>query len=172
VNTVGQKGGNGAYSLASDSARITMIPVNDAPTLTATGPVLPSVSRSASAASIDGVLVSSLLGGVKDPDGVGKGIAVFSLSGKIHGSWQFSLNDGATWTPIGDPSESAARLLAPSNKIRFVPNVNYGVTVKLYFRAWDQTDNLTPGSIASTVNKKGGSNPYSIGTDAATLLVT
>src|SRR5438132_977124 len=60
---------------------------------------------------------------ITDPDASAlKGIAVIGLTQTSNGAWQFSTNNGANWTALGSPSDTAARVLVPANKVRFVPN--------------------------------------------------
>jgi hypothetical protein len=147
-------------------------PRNDAPTVSPANPSLGSIAEDSIAADINGELVSSVFGGISDADGNGaKGIAVFSLSGNDNGNWQYSLDDGATWMAMGDPTNAAARLFGATNKVRFLPNPNFSGTAKLFFLAWDQSDGLAEGSTASTIGLQGGTSPYSSANDIATLTV-
>jgi len=174
VDVTGQKGGSGAYSVLSKSVVLTVTPVNDAPVLnTSVAVSLGSVAEDTPATSIAGALVSSILGGVSDVDaGALQGIAVINLTEKVKGTWQFSLDDGASWTSFGTPSETAARLLLPENRVRFVPSANYNGTPQLQFRAWDRTNGLAAGNVADTTGQKGGTGAYSAVSKSAALTVT
>jgi hypothetical protein len=91
-----------------------------------------------------GTLVSDLIAGwVADGDpGAVTGIAVVGVD-NTNGTWEFSLDGGATWTAFGAPDVTAARLLAADANtfVRFVPNADWNGTVAngITFHAWDQT---------------------------------
>src|SRR5262249_61297451 len=102
-----------------------------------------------------GDLVSAIIasaGGdrITDPEaGAVEGIAVVAVNNS-NGSWEFSTDGGAHWTPFGSPSASAARLLAAdgNTRVHFVPNPNVTGTVSdgITFRAWDQTSGVNGGT--------------------------
>ncbi|MCP4700900.1 MAG: hypothetical protein GY862_29205, partial [Gammaproteobacteria bacterium] len=125
-----------------------------------------------------------------------EGIAVTAAETTGNGIWEYKLDDGADWTNLGTPTESSARLLAADDTTRvrfFVPNnVTDFNTAKLLvenkplpsisFRAWDQTNACTfpnaepPPSCkfnggTDGVGVNGGSTPYSIATEIATITV-
>jgi hypothetical protein len=101
-----------------------------------------------------------------------KGIAVTGLTEKLQGTWQFSTDGGATWVALGSPSDTAARVLVQSNRVRFVPAPNYSGTPQLFFRAWDQTNHLDAGTVADTTGQRGGSGAFSTASTSASLTVT
>ncbi|HJT31131.1 MAG TPA: DUF4214 domain-containing protein [Pirellulales bacterium] len=112
--------------------------------------------------------------------GAKEGIAVTSVSSG-NGTWQYSLDGGASWTSISPTSLStASALLLPGASgasagalVRFLPNQNFTGTVQMTFYAWDQTDGAAAGSHAnlSTPGATGGATAYSTGTATATLNV-
>lgn len=171
LNVTGNNaGGSKSVSTAVENASLTITPVNDAPVLnTAANPTLPSVAKNATNPA--GTLVSSLLAGaVSDADsGALRGIAVTAAS-DFNGTWQFSTNGGATWQSLGQPTGSAARLLAGWVRIRFVPKPNFVGTVKLYYHAWDQTQGTNGGTL-NTSGNTGGSKSLSTGLESALLTV-
>jgi hypothetical protein len=174
ASTSGETGGEGAYSTNSKYALLTVSPVNDAPVLnTGVGVTLGSIAEDTPASGNPGKLVSNLLGGVTDVDaGALKGIAVVNLTEKAKGTWEYSLNGGTSWLPLGNPSDAAARLLLPTNRVRFRPGLNYNGSPQLVFRAWDRSNALAAGAVASTVGQTGGAGAYSAATKAAKLTVT
>ncbi|MCY2932498.1 MAG: Ig-like domain-containing protein, partial [Planctomycetota bacterium] len=125
------------------------------------------------AAGNTGTLVSALISGqVTDADaGDGAGIAV-TAADNTHGAWQYTTDGGSTWTALGSPSASAARLLAAdaSTRIRFVPAANWhgAVPAGISFRAWDRTSGAA-GSTAD-VSANGGLTAYS--SDPASVGIT
>jgi hypothetical protein len=162
--------GDGGQSNAPTES-VAVVPVNDAPVLNnALNPALAAIAEDATNPA--STLVSALLSGaVSDADANAlRGIAVTGAASSV-GSWQFSLNGGATWLPIGTPSESAATLLPGWARIRLVPKIDFNGTIKLYYRAWDQTEG-SPGGTANLVGHIGGSTAFSIEWESAPLIVT
>jgi hypothetical protein len=147
-------------------------PVNHAPKLNSSlNPALPTIAEDATNHS--GTLVSSLLNGASDVEGdaaIG-GMAVVSAQGS--GTWQFSFDGGGTWQVLGAAKETAARLLPAhvGSRVRFVPNANFNGTVKLWYRAWDQTQGIAGGTFNLT-NQLGGSTAFSTDRENALLTVT
>jgi autotransporter-associated beta strand protein len=142
---------------------------NAAPTLTATTVSLPPVPTSTTNPA--GALVSSLLGvAFNDPNPLAsRGIAVTAAaSGSAVGSWQYSIDAGGTWQPLGSVSEGTARLLRGEDLVRFVPSSGSAAgSASILYRAWDQTSGVA-GSTASTTTN-GGSSAFSTGIATATV---
>jgi VCBS repeat-containing protein len=123
-----------------------------------------------------GTLVADLIasaGGnrITDQDaGAVEGIAIIAAN-TANGSWQYSLDGGATWQALGAVSSGSARLLAANARIRFVPNLLYSGTIAnaLTFRAWDQTSGTNGGLADTTVN--GGSSAFSTAIETASIRV-
>jgi acetyl esterase/lipase len=157
----------GSEDLPQVSASV--VPINDAPVLDAAlNPTFNAVAKNATDPS--GSRVSRLLIGVSDVDlGAKKGIAITAAS-DMYGTWQFSLNGGGTWTNVGVTSESAARLVPGFAQIRFFPKTNFSGQVKLYYRAWDQTEG-NPGELFDLRSKLGGTHAFSLVSDSAALTV-
>ena len=118
-----------------------------------------------------GDLVATLISGqISDVDaGAVNGIAVTSLTSGT-GTWQYSTDNGSTWTAVGSVSDSAALLLRSSDKLRFVPNGQNTTTGSVTFRAWDQTSG-TAGTTAD-VSTNGGTTAYSSATATSNITVT
>lgn len=145
--------------------------INDAPLLDASlNPALTAIPEDVKTPK--STLVSSLLvGAVTDVDaGALRGIAVTTAS-SFNGTWQFSLNSGTTWQDMGSVSQTAARLLPGSARVRFIPKADFNGTVKLYYRAWDQT-NKQPGETMSVSGNTGGQRSLSTASESASLTVT
>ena len=69
------------------------------------------------------------------------------------GNWEFTTDNGTTWTPIGAVSDTNARLLAAdaNTRLRFVANPGaayYPVVPTVVFRAWNGAGS-TNGSLAN-----------------------
>jgi hypothetical protein len=164
-------GGSTAFSSGTAQAAIIVSSVNDAPVLTPTAPTLTGLTDSD--VNNVGQAVSSFLGGVSDVDnGALTGIAITGLNAG-NGTWQFSVNGGASWQNVGAVSFSSALLLRSSDRVRFVPDGIKGTSASITYRAWDQTD-ITAGLQGTKANASGagGSTPYSIGSDTASITVT
>ena len=83
-----------------------------------------------------------------------KAIAVTDRAVVSAGTWQYSLNDGATWTAFssGLNISSQVILLSGTHRIRFNPATNYtGNSSSLPFVAWDGTG-ATSGTLLTTVS--------------------
>lgn len=147
-------------------------PPNRAPVLNPLPqPSLPTIVEDT--ASPSGIRVRDLIKGtVTDADDESlKGIAVTWASGASHGEWQFSLNGGATWAAVGTPTEPAARLIPGYAFVRYVPQTDFNGTVRLYYRAWDQTEG-TVGTLFNHKSNHGGTHACSTGYSSATSTVT
>lgn len=156
---------------------VVVTPVNDAPTFNTTGtPSLPTINEDA--VDNSGVLVTNLISSglsdpISDPDQASvEGLAVVAAN-TTNGVWEYSLDNGASWLPLGAVSTTSGRLLAAdaSTRVRFVPNTNYfgSIASALTFVAWDQTSG-TNGSTAS-VTPAGGTSAFSTAQETASITV-
>ncbi|MFW3898427.1 DUF4347 domain-containing protein [Pseudomonas bharatica] len=164
-------GGSSAFSTGTAQANLTVTAVNDAPVMNPVSPSLSPLTDTSTASAGD--LVSSLTGGITDVDtGAVKGIAITGLTA-TYGKWQFSTNGGTTWTDVGIVSNTAALILRPTDRVRFVPDGIHGETATITYKAWDQT-NGTAGFQGAKINTStsGGTSAYSTATDTATVTVT
>ena len=108
---------------------------------------------------------------ITDPDDDSlEGIAVIGVEAD-NGIWQFSVDAGTSWSDLTPVSESAATLLDPSARIRFIPNQDFFGTASTYFRAWDQTSGKN-GSTGIDTTDNGGSSAFSLSTGIVTIEVT
>ena len=99
-----------------------------------------------------------------------QGIAITAAS-DYHGKWQYSTNDGVKWTSMKQPTDSAELLLPGYAKVRFIPNTSFHGTVRLWYRAWDQTSGNIGGTLPSAGNQ-GGSKSLSTAWKSAALTVS
>ena len=121
----------------------------------------------------DGDLIQDILEGViLDIDGPEQGIAIIDTGDPTKGGWQYSTNNGQTWTDVGTVDETQALLLAADNftKLRFVPINSFYGTAQLTFRAWDQSDN-SPATTKVNVTTNGRGTAFSADTDDALINV-
>jgi hypothetical protein len=131
-------GGSGPWSQDAVPLGVTVVGVNRAPTLDGAND-LPDIDEGA--ATTSGQTVTALLAGhAADADGDSLGIAVTGVDNS-HGTWQYSLDGGATWTDFGTPTPDTATLLGATARVRFVPDANWNGEVAdgLRLRAWDGT---------------------------------
>src|SRR4029079_546551 len=101
--------------------------------------------------------------------GAVNGIAVTGLTSGT-GTWQYSTDNGSTWTAVGSVSDSSALLLRSSDKLRFVPDGQNATSGSVTFRAWDQTSG-SAGAKAD-VSANGGTTAYSTATATSNITVT
>ena len=168
-------GGTTAFSSATETASIQVIPVNDAPVLDNSSDLVFTAVNEDTAApagnTVSSLLASGAITPISDIDaGAQQGIAVTAVD-NANGAWEFSTNGGSTWTPFGTASEAAARLLTPASRIRFVPAANYNglIDPAITLRAWDQTTGSNGGTADASVN--GGTTPFSVATETASITV-
>ncbi len=119
----------------------------------------------------DGELVSALISGQVSDDDAGalSGIAITETVAGT-GSWEYSLDDGATWLDVVVAS-NASLLLRSTDRVRFVPDAANGGSVSITFRAWDQTAG-TAGATMDTSTSNGGSTSVSSATATSNLTVS
>ncbi|MEM7315062.1 MAG: Ig-like domain-containing protein, partial [Planctomycetota bacterium] len=151
------------------TVQIDVTPVNDAPILDSSttldvGEFLTGFSNSVGVAVGD-ALVSHPTDFITDIDsGAVEGIAVHSVDDS-NGTWQFSTDDGATWTSFSDAGVSATAdysqglLLSESSRIRFISNEGFNGAAQIEVRAWDRSTGAA-GEIADT-SVTGGETAFS-----------
>ncbi len=166
--TLGTNGGTGdvkfngrytPYSSRSGTVGIKVEPVNHAPRLLVTNVVLTTITEGQR--NNPGDVVSNLLHkAVMDADGDACGMAVLQIPNSP-GAWQYSLDDGRTWTTMSTWRLNYARLLGPSALVRFVPDPGYSgeVTAGFQFAAWDQSSGVSGG--IALASRTGGQTAYS-----------
>ncbi|WP_435674005.1 beta strand repeat-containing protein [Pseudomonas denitrificans (nom. rej.)] len=165
-------GGSTAFSTGIAQATISVSSVNDAPVLSPSSPVLNTLTDGD--VNNVGQAVSSLITGqVSDVDtGAVQGIAITGLSSGVGGTWQFSLDSGASWQDVGTVSTASALLLRSSDRVRFVPDGVHGTTASFTFKAWDQSG-ITAGQqgFKLDASSSGGTTPFSLVSDTASVTV-
>jgi hypothetical protein len=179
--TVGSKlriaPGSTAFSVAVATAQL---PVTDTPPADNTAPALDpawqpiTTSVVEDSASRGDTVASWLAASVADPDPHAlSGIAVTGLTGTGNGTWQYSLNGGATWQAIGPTSLANALLLRDTNRIRFLPTRGFAGSATITYHAWDRTHGSVGGRANLSVpDATGGASPFSTDTQTATVTVT
>ena len=148
--------------------------VNDAPVLDNSGSMtLTSITEDAinnSGNTVADIIASATGDRITDVDpSTVEGIAITSLASG-NGSWQYSLNGGSTWLPVGTVAGDSALLLRDSDLVRFVPNGLNGTTASFTFRAWDQTSGTAGDKADASVN--GTTTAFSTATEVASINVS
>ncbi|WP_162937751.1 cadherin-like domain-containing protein [Indioceanicola profundi] len=165
---------NGAQQPDVSAARtIAVTPVNDAPVSTGNA-ALAGINEGV--LNSTGTLVSNLLAGagISDPDGTPAGSLGIIITGTdgSQGTWEYSLDGGATWSNIGPRTAATAlALLGDSdNRIRFVPaDPDFSGDATFSFRAWDGPQTGQADGDTLDASATGGSTAF--GTDERTASI-
>ncbi|MGL4409401.1 MAG: putative Ig domain-containing protein, partial [Zoogloea sp.] len=152
----------------SASTTVAITAINDAPILQA-GSDLHSITEDVT--NNPGQTVASFATGISDPDGsnLAFGIAIEGLASG-NGRWQYSRDNGQTWSDVGAVSSSNALLLLSTDRVRFVPNTETGTQASLSYRAWDTSSGQAGSKVSTTVT--GGTSAFSTALQTAHLQVT
>jgi hypothetical protein len=167
AGTVGDSLAIHGTAFSKDSNVVTAAVGDSPPTLNDTNPTLPAIKSSAKPGT--GALISSLLGTalVDSPKSL-RGIAVVGVDDS-NGTWQYSLGSNA-WIDFGAVSGTSAVLLDDTDRVRFVPETGFAVTVAgLQYKAWDRTAGQTGDRGVDTT---GPLNSFSTFVETASILVT
>ena len=163
------------HSATSNIATVTVTVngVNDAPVLDNSGEMtLTDIAEddfNSAGDTIQSVLSSGGGDRITDLDtGAMEGIAVVGID-DTNGTWQYSTDGGGNWSDFGSPSESNARLLDPSSRVRFVPNADFDGGSSINFGAWDQSSGAN-GAIVD-VSTNGGTTAFSAAQETASITV-
>ena len=156
------------------SFTVTVNEVNQAPVLNAdAAPFLTKVGQLDQEPAGNTVAEIVANGSITDVDNAPvEAIAVIGVD-NTNGNWQYNLGNG--WTNFSARTGQnvdltvTARLLGPSDQIRFVPNSSYNGTATFSFRAWDQTAG-SAGAVANT-SSSGGNTAFSSASDTAAIVV-
>ncbi|PHV61736.1 cadherin-like domain-containing protein [Cyanobacterium aponinum] len=179
-------GGTTAFSSATDTIRINIAPVNDAPTRTSATTNLTSIledNTNPVGATVDSLFNPTFSdvrdnqivnGGSSPNDFAGIAITNNNANASTQGVWQYSSNGGTSWTPLPSVSSGSAFVLAPTDLLRFVPVANYhGTPGSLITRLIDTSSGaVTSGTTVNVSNDtslSGVTTPYSNSGNAVTL---
>jgi hypothetical protein len=166
-------GGSSAFSDVANTASITVTAVNDAPVFAAdTTLSMGAIGEDLPAAAVAGQKVSALLGDyLSDVDaGSSLGVAITGKTAVGNGTWEYSTNNGSTWTAIGGVSAGSALLLSGTDMVRFVPDGIMSGTATLTVRGWDQSTGVHGDTADTTSN--GGTTRFSSDAKDISLVVT
>ncbi|WP_229738472.1 beta strand repeat-containing protein, partial [Parapedobacter pyrenivorans] len=164
---------------ADGTISVTVTAVNDAPVINpAVTLALDAIDEDAGSpvnGVVSGTLVSTLVGGISDPDTDAlQGIAIVAADA-ANGSWWFSTDGGDSWSVLGTPAATTARLLAAdaAARIHFQPGANWNGTLAsaLTIRAWDRSAGSNGGQANIAVVGSGGTTPFSTAMVTVSLTV-
>ncbi len=146
-------------------------PLNNAPVLDNSGDTrLDPVDSTATENS--GTLVSQLIENiVTDVDNDPLGIAVVAVDNN-NGTWEYTIDNGTTWTAFNTPTANTARLLTANAAVRFIPSTDFSsgtVDQGITFRGWDATTGVN-GDVADT-SENGGNSAFSSEVETASVKV-
>lgn len=164
-------GGSTAYSTGTMQATLSVASVNDAPVLTPTAPSLNGLTDS-DTNNVGQAVSSFASGATTDVDsGAVRGIAITGLNAGL-GTWQYSLNGGASWQDVGSVSSASALLLRSSDRVRFIPDGVNATSADLTYRAWDQSGaSAGQQGTKADASATGGSTPFSTASDTLSVTV-
>ena len=165
-------GGTTAFSIATETATVTITAVNDAPVLDTSGsPTLTTITENDTGNAGDTVAAIVLSAGpdeITDVDiGAVEGIAVTGLTSG-NGSWEYNIGSG--WVVVGAVADNSALLLRATDSLRFVPDTLNADSATLSYRAWDQYTGTEGTKVDATTN--GGTTAFSTATETASITVT
>ena len=126
-------------------------------------------AKSGSRRPNSGQLVSTFLNATDADTSALRGVALTGLTSG-NGTWQYSINNRASWISVGSVSEASALLLRSTDYIRFIPNGSNGTTADISYHAWDQTSGAAGTRVNATAN--GGETAFSTATATASILVS
>lgn len=142
----------------TDNRTVQVSAVNDAPVMATSQNSYALLGNGGEVAEI---LVSDLVNGfVSDVDlgALPAGIAVTDLDGSL--DWSYSRDGGNSWTAFGTVSDGEARLLLPTDLIRYNPANPVGGSGTLGYVAWDRTSGTAGGT--ADVSTRGQDTAFSL----------
>jgi hypothetical protein len=171
-NMTPMKISNTSYSTQANSGYVLMLARNNAPNFNGTDDYFVADNLTVNPDEFDGATIREVLKQMPDTYSdidmdTDFGVAITNVS-NTNGQWQYSTNNGQSWTDIFSASNEKALLLADDNqtRLRFKPNMDYmnGYPGDITFRIWDQyrgstgddNINLNDSSWVYTVSKNSG----------------
>ena len=147
---------------------------NDAPLLNNSG-TLHFTNITEDDVSNSGNSISEIFGATTLPDLITdietsdpEGMAVTGFANS-NGTWQYSIDAGASWIDAPTVSDTTALLLRTTDRLRYVPDGIRGESAQITFRAWDQSSG-TAGTLADA-SSNGGATAFSVSSETAEIIV-
>ena len=167
-------GSTSSFSTETDTATITVSPINDAPVFnTSYTPTMTDITEDVADASNTGTQIATMVadGSMNDADGTAVESIYVTTVDTVHGSWQYKVGAG-NWTTFDFNGSNAGKglLLASTDRVRFVPATDWSGSATLTFGAWDATSG-TAGTYAG-LSSTGSTSSFSTETDTATITVS
>ena len=162
---------DGSGASATATFQLSVDNVNDAPVVNvAASPMLTTIAANSVDPAGDSIADIIADGSITDPDG--GAVEAIALTGvdNSHGTWEFSLDDGGSWSAVGAVSDNAALLLDASARLRFIPDPGYAGSATFTFRAWDQTTGSN-GDSGVDVSINGSVTAFSLDADTGAIVV-
>ena len=140
-------------------------------------PSLSDIDEGDFASAGDSVAAMVVDGSITDEDGSPvESIAITNVD-NANGTWQYSIDNGGTWSNVDDGLLAVDHALlldgtltgASTQKLRFVPTLNFDGNATLTFRAWDQSTGTADTYANTTIN--GVATAFSTATDTASITV-
>ncbi|WP_320171226.1 DUF4347 domain-containing protein [Maridesulfovibrio sp.] len=164
----------GAGPQGTVSVNINVTTINNAPVLDDSGsPTLSAIDHltlSPAGNTVASLLTDGQTDFATDLDSSNLGIAVTGVN-DTGGKWQYSTDNGATWTVFGTVSDTSAVLLEATAKVRFLATPGQYGTQQITFRAWDRTSGSN-GDSGVDVSTNGGTSAFSTASDTAGVTVS
>ena len=165
---------NTYYQLSNVSINISLITVNDRPSVNCISTLLlPEINEDTPVSTNNGANISSTnIASVitdNDDDSSAIGIAVVSVTGD--GQWQYRLSGSPSFTNITGVSQSSVTLLSPDTIVRFLPSSHTHGSASFTFKAWDMSDGLSPGTTGVDSTASQADSSFSTGLCSAGLEV-
>ncbi|MBF0196305.1 MAG: tandem-95 repeat protein, partial [Planctomycetes bacterium] len=175
ILTLDDQGNSGSGIAGTDSLAIslTITPVNDAPGIDNSGSMrladIDEDETNSSGNTISDILDSAGGDRVTDIDvGASEGVALVDTDLTL-GQWQYSLNNGGSWTNTPSVSQTSALLLAADAKLRFIPSSGQNGSANITFHSWDRSDGYSSGTSGIDASSVGGTTAFSTGTETAII---
>lgn len=170
------------FSTARRVVTWTIVPVNDAPVLNASvRPFMESVledsvwERPSAGDSIDLFLQALAYDVDTNRLATEMGIAVLEVD-NTNGFWQYTIDNGETWTSVLSPQPHAALLLGNSvhgdTRLRFVPARHFNGMSSFIYKIWDRNSTEASGTAGVDVRVADAvTGPFSVANTTAMIVV-
>jgi len=174
-NMMPMKISNASYATQANSGYVLMLSPNNAPKFNGADDYYVADNLTVNPDEFYGATISDVLKQMSDTYSdidvdTDFGLAVTDVT-NTNGQWQYSTDNGQSWTDILSVSDSNALLLADDTqtRLRFKPDMDYmnGYPGDITFRIWDQYRGVTGDD---NVNLNDSSWVYTVSKNSGTLI--